>query len=64
MQEGDRVFTKIDRFPISTGIVEIISSCGRYIRVRKRYGGKRSWVKTYLVKDLEVCPIRPVKPTR
>ena len=53
MKPGDRVFTKNDRFPISTGTVEHISSCQRYVRVRKRYGTRRSWVKVYYANELE-----------
>ncbi len=54
MKTGDRVHTKMDTFPVSTGTVEHISSCGRYVRVRKRYGAKKSWVKAYYVSELDI----------
>lgn len=55
LTEGDHVFTKYDRFPISTGVVEIISNCERYARVRKKYGHNRSWTKIYNIQSLERC---------
>ena len=53
MKPGDRVRTINDTMPVSTGRVKIVSDCSRYVRVRKRYGDKKSWVKAYHIDELK-----------
>ena len=58
MRTGDRVETLKERYPVCTGTIKIVSECGRYARVLKRYGSRRSWVKTYATEDLCVIDDR------
>ena len=52
LKPGDRVYlTKSHR---SWGVVELISHCGRYALVRRRYGEDRFVVWPYYVRELEV----------
>jgi hypothetical protein len=57
MKVGDWVMTP-DRLPSGIGTIEHVSDCGRYARVRKRYG-KKPRVKSYTVKELASLNKKP-----
>jgi hypothetical protein len=57
IKEGDVVRPAGHGKVVSTGTVELISGCGRYARVRERYG-KKTWIRTYAVKDLKLLSKR------
>jgi hypothetical protein len=45
--KGDVVRTDGESKPVSTGIVQSVSECGRYVRVEKVYGQRNRRSKTY-----------------
>jgi len=51
IQEGDYVETP-DHFPIRTGIVRVVSPCGRYAVVEKQYG-RKTWKNRYRIEELK-----------
>ena len=53
LRAGDTVITTEESYPVSRGTVKLISECGRYAVVHKKYG-TREWAKRYKTADLKL----------